>query len=311
MRVEALEERCLLSAVFDLPHVKSGNEIEWEATAPEPNWGWFTTAVETPVDVGSVDNLGWDPNGDAVSLSGDFIVDGGVVNVSDDGQIQFAPASGFEGIASISFYVTDGTSISSWPGTYEVVVGNTVPEAANWTAWIGIDEPLVLGTIYDLGWDVDGDVVQLVDTVTAEHGVVTTDADGFLIYTPDSGYTGSDQLTFAVTDGVHDNVAGIIGVEVGTVCVCYEFPPESVSNGSVEVVEDPFVYYTLDMVTRGAMTGSPRAASNTAGPAEPESPQPTAANYWLPTTLGVPLANNSLIAWHSASILRRDAVGTL
>ena len=50
--------------------------------------------------------------------------------------------------------------------------------------------------------DADGEALSISGTPTASHGAVTVNQDGTLHYAPNAGYTGSDTITYVVTDGV-------------------------------------------------------------------------------------------------------------
>ena len=58
--------------------------------------------------------------------------------------------------------------------------------------------------------DVDGDPLTAVVTSSPGHGVVTLDANGRFVYTPDGNYSGADSFTYRTSDGTsHSNVATV------------------------------------------------------------------------------------------------------
>jgi VCBS repeat-containing protein len=88
--------------------------------------------------------------------------------------------------------------------------------------------------------DANGDplTAKLVANVT--HGTLTLQSNGSFTYTPTSGYTGTDQFTYAANDGARDSTAATVTIAVG------EAPPlfsdsfsratsPTVGNGWVEV----------------------------------------------------------------------------
>ncbi|MDO6455442.1 cadherin-like domain-containing protein, partial [Neptunomonas phycophila] len=48
--------------------------------------------------------------------------------------------------------------------------------------------------------DVEGDTLT-VDSASATNGTVAINPDGTITYTPDANFTGSDTITYTVTDG--------------------------------------------------------------------------------------------------------------
>ena len=74
-----------------------------------------------------------------------------------------------------------------------------------------IDAPGVLGNDYDDD-DYPGPIsASLENDVT--HGALTLSANGSFVYTPVTGYTGSDSFTYTITDGV-ESVTAIVDIAV-------------------------------------------------------------------------------------------------
>ncbi|MBE3068800.1 MAG: tandem-95 repeat protein, partial [Planctomycetes bacterium] len=62
--------------------------------------------------------------------------------------------------------------------------------------------------------DADGDPLSLVVVDAPQHGTVTTDADGNVVYTPAAGFTGEDTLTYRAADGQAESNLATITISV-------------------------------------------------------------------------------------------------
>ena len=74
--------------------------------------------------------------------------------------------------------------------------------------------------------DPDGDSLSIVGTPVAGSGTVSVNPDGTLTYTPNAGFTGTDQITYTVSDG-NDGTAN----QPATVEVSPSQPPSDPSQG--------------------------------------------------------------------------------
>jgi hypothetical protein len=183
-----------------------------------------TTAEDTPVTLNVLTN---DADVESQPLTIAIVsATGGTALVDDNGtpadptddRIAFTPAANFNGTASITYSVTDGSGGSD---TAVVTVSVTsVPDAP-----VAADDAVVTPqdsavTIDPLANDTDaeGDLrPDLTSVVTPPtHGTATVDpVSGVITYTPAAGYFGPDQLTYQVQDNtgltasatVHFNVA--------------------------------------------------------------------------------------------------------
>ncbi len=120
------------------------------------------------------------------------------MSVNGDGTLHYTPNAGFSGADTISYTVTDGTLSDG--GQVAVTVNDTAPVAVDDTASTS------KGTAVDINvlgndTDADGDTLSISGTPTALHGTVSVNGDGTLHYTPNAGFSGSDTISYAVTDG--------------------------------------------------------------------------------------------------------------
>ena len=172
--------------------------------------GGLATAVDTPVDI-PIDFS--DPDG--LELTLDDVVD----QVATNGTVAacagtappttctFTPASGFEGIATYQYTVSDGEDEAT--GTWEILVGepaaNQAPVVSGGVLTTAVDTPVEVSIDFSdpdgpaLGWD-DLTGIELA------HGALTACASSEVVPTtctfqPDPGFSGIALVGLAVTDG--------------------------------------------------------------------------------------------------------------
>jgi CshA-type fibril repeat protein len=135
----------------------------------------------------------------------------GTVAVGTDGTVEYTPAAGFSGTDTFTYTVTDRAGETTLPVTVTVTV---TPVTMNDDAHVDAGATLTLPAADVLRNDSGSDL-----TVTAvggtKHGTVTLGADGSLVYAPATGFSGTDWITYTVTDGSGRSTTGIVTVLVG------------------------------------------------------------------------------------------------
>jgi hypothetical protein len=142
---------------------------------------------------------GSDPDGDALSF--------GIVTLPAQGAlsgtapvVSYTPDPDYFGADGFTFEVDDGQGGTD-VGTVSITVTpvNDPPVAEDGSISTGLDTPVDI--LLQAG-DVEGDTLsyQLVDLPT-DGTLSSDDGDNQLTYTPDTGFVGTDSLTFQVTDG--------------------------------------------------------------------------------------------------------------
>ena len=175
-----------------------------------------TTASATAVSVDVVDN-DTDPNPEDVPglrVQPGSVSDavGGTAVLQADGRtVLFTPAAATVGEATFRYRVVDPTGAVSDPVTVVVDVANAVPVARDDAATTGRDTTLVLPAAALTADDTDanGDVLRLLgitgglpgSAVSLDDRGTPDPADDVIRYTPPSGFTGTDVLTYTVGDG--------------------------------------------------------------------------------------------------------------
>ena len=136
----------------------------------------------------------------------------GTVAINADQTLSFTPAPDFNGVATISYTVFDGTA-ASLPATVfvEVTPVNDAPIANAGTATV--DEDGTVG-ITLTGSDMDaGDSLSFAITSDPTHGTVDLVND-VATYMPNANYNGPDSFTFTVNDGTVASAVAEISVTV-------------------------------------------------------------------------------------------------
>ena len=146
---------------------------------------------------------------------------GGSVRFSSDGSTFFyAPAADFFGTETVSYTIRDtGGGVATGNITFTVTAVNDLPPVLDKTIQInrGSSQSVVL-QLSELPENVDGSGETLSFTnlgTPSAGGTIDTDSNGDLVYTPPSdSFTGTDTVTYSVSDGVGDDSNGTLTIEV-------------------------------------------------------------------------------------------------
>ncbi|MEM9734637.1 MAG: tandem-95 repeat protein [Pseudomonadota bacterium] len=155
-----------------------------------------------------------DVEGDPLSVS---IVSssGGTASLNPDGTIRFEADADYTGPASVDYVVNDGTPDPANNSTAAKVSFNILPvnDAPVPATLVGQttaeDVALVNIDVLSGATDADGDTIFTVNgsASSREGGVVTTNPDGTLSYTPPANFVGQDEITYQIDDG---NLGGLV-----------------------------------------------------------------------------------------------------
>lgn len=99
---------------------------------------------------------------------------------------------------------------SDGPSPFEPPV-NTKPEAISQSV-ITETDTTVNGQLE--GTDADGDSLTFSISGDVMYGVLTVNSDGSFSYTPDNGYTGTDQFSFVVSDGSATSDPAVVDITI-------------------------------------------------------------------------------------------------
>ncbi|MBW5415824.1 Ig-like domain-containing protein [Pseudomonas sp. MAG002Y] len=197
-----------------------------------------TTAEDTPIRLDVLAGA-TDIDGDTLAVTTASALNG-TVSLNLDGTLLYTPNADFNGTDTLTYTVTDGSG-GSVTATVTIVVTqvNDVPTATPASATTLEDTPIRLDVLAD-AQDMDGDALSVV-AASAANGTVTVNADGSLLYTPNTNFNGIDTLTYTITDGNGATVSATISI---TVTPVNDVPVAAPSTATV--TEDTAI--TLDVL---------------------------------------------------------------
>jgi hypothetical protein len=144
-----------------------------------------------------------DSDGDSLTATLTSGPSNGTLQFNNDGSFTYTPNAGYVGNDSFSYTASDGVT-TSMPTTVTIGVTNTAPTAVNQT--YGVPENTTANVTAAAGLlngasDADGDSLTASAVTQPSDGTVAVNSDGSFTYTPNTGYTGSDSFTYAISDG--------------------------------------------------------------------------------------------------------------
>jgi len=153
---------------------------------------------------------------------------------SATGAYVYNPDPNYFGTDSFSFSANDGV-VDSNVGVVNITVSsvNDAPVPTNPTLIVIEDGSLPI-TSAQLGSDVEGDSLSIIVTTPPEHGTLTFQPDGSVLYTPNADYNGSDSFKYQLNDGTTNSAEGVVNIIIGAV-------------NDVPVVNNPTVIVTEDL----------------------------------------------------------------
>ncbi|AGZ46430.1 Ig-like domain-containing protein [Actinoplanes friuliensis] len=130
-----------------------------------------------------------------------------------NGVVRYTPATGFTGVDTFTYVVTDPSGGRS-TGRVSVTVANAAPIArADQSAVVkgGRVDIDVLGNDSDVN---PGQRLTVKSAGKAAHGTTSVLSDGRIRYTPDAGYLGTDSFDYVLSDGAGGTATGRVSVTV-------------------------------------------------------------------------------------------------
>ncbi len=143
-----------------------------------------------------------DPDHDPVFVHSVGSPANGMASDNGDGTVTYAPNAGFTGTDTFTYTITDLEDESA-PATVTVNVSapnNTDPNAVGDSANTDYETAVIIDVLSNDS-DPDGDTVTIQSVGTPADGTASDNGDGTVTYTPDAGFSGSDEFTYTITDG--------------------------------------------------------------------------------------------------------------
>ncbi|PYY31846.1 Ig-like domain-containing protein [Curtobacterium sp. MCBD17_030] len=254
-----------------------------------------------------------------------------------DGRVTYTPAAGTSGTDTSTYRVTDASGRPSGLSTVTVTV---LPVAMADTVGTAAGDPVSIPAATLLGND-SGTGLSVRKAGGADHGDVVLGTDGTVRYTPQPGFSGTDTVTYTVTDASGQSATATVIVVVGPMAMrdtvtATAGSPRSVSkadgvlandrgtdltatvdraptNGTLDLHTDGSYTYTpadgfsgTDRFTYTVTDGSGKKATGTVivtvRPAAGEDARTTSAGQPVTATSAALTANDSGVGLHVTDV---------
>ncbi|MBL1173643.1 beta strand repeat-containing protein [Pantanalinema sp. GBBB05] len=153
----------------------------------------------------------------------------GTLNLLANGSFTYTPNAGFTGTDTFTYRANDGSLDSANLATVSIQV-NAPPIANNNTYNTSNTAPLSIpaGTgVLTNDSDLEGSTLTATIVGNPTSGTVTLNPDGSFVYTPNTGFTGTDNFTYRASDGFsNSNLATVLL----TVTASVNAPPTAVND---------------------------------------------------------------------------------
>ena len=156
-----------------------------------------TTTDDMPIEIDVLAN-DTDVDGDPLTIDS-ASVDVGEVVITANNTLLYTPANGFDGLATITYVISDSFGETDSATVSVVVDGNQSPQAMDDSVNTEYGTSVVI-SVLDNDMDVDGDNLTIV-SATADSGSVVVNSDQTLTFTPATGFSGQVTITYVISDG--------------------------------------------------------------------------------------------------------------
>ena len=168
-------------------------------------------SVEIDVLAGSSD-----VDGDVLAVISVGVANNGLVEILENGNVSYVPASNFNGEDSFDYTVSDGAGgIVTQTLTVTVNSVNDLPVVTITESSVDEDNSLVIDVLSGAS-DVDNDVLVISSITQGDNGIVTIE-QGQIRYVANENYNGTDSFSYSVSDGSGGVVTKILTVAVNSV----------------------------------------------------------------------------------------------
>jgi hypothetical protein len=171
-----------------------------------------TAGVAVTIDVLANDS---DPDGDALAITIDGPPSHGVA-VVNNGKVVYTPQTGFTGTDSFTYIISDGKGGTATATVTVTVTGsdgpNRAPTAANDSATTPAGVAVTIDVLANDS-DPDGDALSITTVTPPTNGTATVE-NGRVVYTPNTGFVGSDSFTYTITDGKGGSATATVTITI-------------------------------------------------------------------------------------------------
>ncbi len=222
------------------------------------------TDEDTPITIDVLAN-DIDPDGDTLTVTGVTQPAHGVV-INHGSDVTYTPNPDYHGPDSFAYTISDGSGTDV--GFVEITVRsvNDVPVAVDDTATTTQDTPVTVNVLANDS-DVDGEPLTIASLVQPANGVAAVNPDWTITYTPTTGFVGTDELLYTVSDGNGGTAMARLTITV----VAVNTPPLAVDDlvvvdetdtpvtilvlaNDADVDGDPLVVYDVGVAGNGTAT---------------------------------------------------------
>lgn len=154
-----------------------------------------------------------DADGDSIFISS--VTDPANGSVSHDGAtVTYTPASGFTGVDSFYYSISDGFGGSDLAQVTVTVNGS--PDAGDDAASMFEDQSVTISVLSNDS-DPNGDALRVVAVGSPRHGSAAVNPDGSIVYTPAADFNGTDSFPYTVSDVHGASATAVVTVTVAPV----------------------------------------------------------------------------------------------
>ncbi|MCP5426212.1 MAG: tandem-95 repeat protein [Gammaproteobacteria bacterium] len=157
------------------------------------------TPANTPVSINVLNN----DIGSGLSITQVSTPSSGSAVVNADDSITFTPATGFVGIVTFTYTISDGISTDTATVTVTVTAPNL--DAVNDAASTPARQAVAIAVLAN---DV-GSNLAIVQVSKPANGTAVANADGTITYTPATNFAGVDTFTYTISDGIANDTATV------------------------------------------------------------------------------------------------------
>jgi VCBS repeat-containing protein len=182
----------------------------------------YTTAEDTVLNVAAPGVLSNDTDveGSTLTATRRSNPSHGTVTLNSDGSFTYTPTANYNGTDSFNYRARDGQANSNTVTvTITITAVNDAPVAVNdaYTTAVNTALNVAFPGVLSNDTDIDGNPLTAVLVATVSHGSLTLNSNGSFIFTPTSGYAGTDTFTYRANDGTANSNTATVTITINSV----------------------------------------------------------------------------------------------